>query len=377
MEGGVPGGEPGVLPLVRQGHDLRQVDVLPSGVAGPGTPPGLRWGWLARIARQPDPHAVTVDLLRPQQTSKRPAGDPALRIGQPGGERLGIEVVRLGPPAGQNLLEAGPEQGAAGPVRPQSQPYPHGLPRADRVEPPPQGRLGADSPRVGGLPAVYDPLADAVLRVRCAVAGRPEQRDRVRVVVRDQQVGSAVRGQPVLAERVVVAADRGDPRQPQFLREHSVQPRMAVVASPVPGVAEPDLRQQVQPGGLGAAVGRLDDHEDVVGSGLGVADHHVEEPVVGKYPRVGELVLALGPATAAVDRPQLRVWELSVRVPVQRAHPGVGRCAVQHPPVLLDVLAVIALPVGQAEQPLLQDRIAPVRCCQRSQIPSRPSSPHR
>jgi hypothetical protein len=38
----------------------------------------------------------------------------------------------------------------------------------------------------------------------------------------------------------------------------------------------------------------------------------------------------------------------------------VGRCAVEVVIVLLDVLAVIALAVGQAEQPLLEDRVLAV-----------------
>ncbi len=67
------------------------------------------------------------------------------------------------------------------------------------------------------------------------------------------------------------------------------------------------------------------------------------------------------------SRPRLRfssrsccVGELLVRVPVEPLHPAVRRRAVDGPPVLLGVLAVVALAVGQPEQPLLEDRVLAV-----------------
>jgi hypothetical protein len=61
-----------------------------------------------------------------------------------------------------------------------------------------------------------------------------------------------------------------------------------------------------------------------------------------------------------------------------------GRRAVEVEVVLLDVLAVIALAVGEAEQALLEDRILAVPQGQgeaepllSSEMPARPSSPQR
>src|SRR5205085_2492710 len=54
------------------------------------------------------------------------------------------------------------------------------------------------------------------------------------------------------------------------------------------------------------------------------------------------------------------VGKLRLRIHVPPAHPGVRRGRVEVPPVLLDVLAVVALGPGQTEGPLLQDRVAPV-----------------
>ena len=51
VEGQVPGGEPGVLPLVRHGHDVEGVEVAPPGVA-PAAPAGGGVGWVGSPSSQ-------------------------------------------------------------------------------------------------------------------------------------------------------------------------------------------------------------------------------------------------------------------------------------------------------------------------------------
>ena len=72
--------------------------------------------------------------------------------------------------------------------------------------------------------------------------------------------------------------------------------------------------------------------------------------------------LELGPLSAAapvlLDQPP--VGELGLRVLVEELHVGVRRRVVEVEVVLLDVLAVVALVGRQAEEPLLEDRIAAV-----------------
>jgi hypothetical protein len=46
-----------------------------------------------------------------------------------------------------------------------------------------------------------------------------------------------------------------------------------------------------------------------------------------------------------------------LRIFIQVLHIGVGRCAIEVEIIFLDVFAVIALAVGQAKQPLLEDRV--------------------
>ena len=96
------------------------------------------------------------------------------------------------------------------------------------------------------------------------------------------------------------------------------------------------------------------------GLGLRVVDRDVPVAVLVEQARVEQLVLALVTAAGAVDLEQLLVGELALRVHVAPPHPRVRGRRVEVPPVLLGVLAVVALVPGQAEDALLQDRVAPV-----------------
>src|SRR6185369_11017158 len=85
-------------------------------------------------------------------------------------------------------------------------------------------------------------------------------------------------------------------------------------------------------------------------------------PVLVAVERAGiqQLVLGLVAVPAGVDVDQLLVREGLLRVVVPPPVPRVAGHGVQVPPVLLDVLAVVALRAGEPESPLLQDRVAPV-----------------
>ena len=136
--------------------------------------------------------------------------------------------------------------------------------------------------------------------------------------------------------------------------------RLAGIKIPGPGVAEPGRRQHVDSLGLRALVGELDGHQQVVRAGLGVV--HLGDPVPVAVERAGvqQLVLGLVTVPAGVGVDQVLVRERALRVVVAPPVPGVAGDRVQVPPVLLDVLAVVALRAGQPEGPLLQDRVAPV-----------------
>ena len=120
------------------------------------------------------------------------------------------------------------------------------------------------------------------------------------------------------------------------------------------------------------------------GVGLGVLHEDVEVAALGEDPGVQQLVLLLVPAPPAVGVHQVGVGEGPLGVLVEGLHIGVGGGGVQVEVVLLDVLPVVALAVGQAEQALLEDGVGPVPQGQGEaqallvvREPSRPSSPQR
>jgi hypothetical protein len=83
-------------------------------------------------------------------------------------------------------------------------------------------------------------------------------------------------------------------------------------------------------------------------------------PVIVEHAGVEQLVLHVELAAPAVFRPQVLIRERGLRVLVPPPVPGMAGEGVQVPPVLLHVLAVIALLAGQPVRALLQDRIAAI-----------------
>ena len=120
------------------------------------------------------------------------------------------------------------------------------------------------------------------------------------------------------------------------------------------------------------------------GTGLGVLHEDVEVAVVIEDAGVEELILHLVPGAPAVRLHQVGVGKGRLRVLVEVLHVRVGRRAVEVEVVLLHILAVVALAVGQPEEPLLEDRVLAVpqgqakqRRCLSSEMPAMPSSPQR
>ncbi len=127
-----------------------------------------------------------------------------------------------------------------------------------------------------------------------------------------------------------------------------------------PGVAEPELRHDVERSGLGPAVGGGDLDADVVRVVLGELHEDVPVAVLLEDSGVEQLVLELGLGATSVHRHQVAVGEGGLRILVEHLGVGVGRRAVEVEVVLLDVLAVVPLAVGEAEHPLLEDRVLAV-----------------
>lgn len=104
--------------------------------------------------------------------------------------------------------------------------------------------------------------------------------------------------------------------------------------------------------------GRPDPHQDPLGVILCVHDLDIKEAVVVEDPAVEELILLVVSAPPGVLLDQVGVGKGTLRVEI----PGPKECrrrdGVFVEVELFDVLAVIALRVGQTEESLFEDRIA-------------------
>ena len=111
---------------------------------------------------------------------------------------------------------------------------------------------------------------------------------------------------------------------------------------------------------LGPVVRGHDRHVEVGGRGLGIG--HVDGPVAPLVEDAGvhELELEIPETAARVLLDETLVGELRLRVVVAPLEQGVARQPLQIPPVLLGVLAVVALGPREPEHALLEDRVAPV-----------------
>ena len=111
-----------------------------------------------------------------------------------------------------------------------------------------------------------------------------------------------------------------------------------------------------------------DADQEVVGIGLGVLDDDVEVAVVVEDAGVDQLELRLAAAAPRVLLDELGVGKRRLRILVEPLHVRVRRRRVEVEVVLLDVLAVVALVAGQAEQALLEDRVAPFQSASAKQM---------
>src|SRR5215472_11156256 len=89
---------------------------------------------------------------------------------------------------------------------------------------------------------------------------------------------------------------------------------------------------------------------------------HLGDPVPVLLERAGvqQLILGLIAVPEGIGADQVLVWERALRVVVAPSVPGVAGDGIEVPPVLLDILAVVALRAGEPERALLQDRVLPV-----------------
>ena len=114
VERQIPGGVPGVLPLVGHRDDVAVVEVPPLGVAPRQPARGRRWH--RGIAVEPGADVVVIELLRPEQPGVGLANHEPL-VGRERAGLLRVEGIGLGPPGLHHGVEVGERRRDARPIR--------------------------------------------------------------------------------------------------------------------------------------------------------------------------------------------------------------------------------------------------------------------
>ena len=350
LERKIPGRVPRVLPLVGHQHDVGVIEMkCPVAVASVQS-----LGWrrrLHRIALEPVVNVVVVELLRPEQSREGlPLHEPFV-LGELRPLQAVVELVSLALPSGERGVETGKRLRLRG----RAEPHLHRERSSGLHDGVDVRRRLAATLAIHAFPTRgHDGVMDAVFDVRCG-ARRAEQPLRVGVVLREEKVhrvrGSGTDVPPPLAEHRVVGTG--------FAVRDLLNP-VARPAAPRPGIAVPEMGEDVNGGRLGAAVVDADAAENVIRPRFRIFHEHVEVALLAKrvFYRIEELVLGFVCAPPQVTGHQLGVRKCDLRVFVEHPRVRVGRRVVEIEEVLLDVLAVIALAVRQAEHPFLQNRIA-------------------
>ena len=247
VEGQVPGGEPGVLPLVRHRDDVGVVEVAPVRVAA--VPALRRRRRPGRVAVQPALDVVVVELLGPDQPGERLPLDQPLVLGQPGRpaarrrrppRRSAAAKIASASANGVGVPDVAPGAAATVSVAP-------GAIAQPVVAPPPSCRRPAGL-TASGRPVRRPPSLIPSLTYGVRFRAAPQPLD-VRLVLGEEQLRRPGAGQPELARAGACvapgphAAARHARRSPRRSRDAAGRARRL---TPGPGVAEPEGRQQVR-----------------------------------------------------------------------------------------------------------------------------------
>ena len=237
-----------------------------------------------------------------------------------------------------------------------------------------QGGLGADAFGVEAVLAVDDVPVEGVLHERAARPGAGAEDARAVGLVEGEQEAAAVGGVEEAAAQAVRRRDVGQ-GQPATVGDEAhealtdgaaTDERFVDLAGfppvrpPGPGVAEPEVRQQVQRRRFRPAVERLDADAQVFRIDLGVLDENVKVSVFIEDAGVEKLELEAAAGPPLVLRREMGVGELRLRILIEILHVRMGRRVVEVEVVFLDVLAVVAFVGGESEQAFLEDGVAAV-----------------
>ena len=141
---------------------------------------------------------------------------------------------------------------------------------------------------------------------------------------------------------------------------HGPQIRLVQIFFPRPGVAKPQVRQDVKGCSFRPTIVDGHAHQDVFRRILGVFHEHVEVTVIVKNARVEQFKFRFTFAARRAFCNQPVVGKGALRILVEHLQVGMRRRGVEVVIKLLHVFAVIAFGIGKAEETFLQNWILAV-----------------
>jgi hypothetical protein len=202
---------------------------------------------------------------------------------------------------------------------------------------------------------VHDVFADAVFDERRVVRDT-EEPCVVGLVLAEERLERPFAVEPAPSEGGV----RRDERRPPGDAVSHGDVRLRLLPAAMPGVAKPQRRKDVQRRRAVAPIADRDANEQVLGIALGVLHEDVEIPVLCKHAGVEQLVFAIEAGSVSIGGDQSLVGKFGLRIFVKIPHVRMRRRRIEIVVILFDVFAVIPFFVGQAEEPLFENGVAPV-----------------
>jgi hypothetical protein len=363
MESQVPGGVPRVFPFIRHREDVCIVQMSPFAITAPFA---FRRRWkLTGIPVEPFGYIVIKELFAPDHTRQGLALDISGISVCDVFLELSIRLVRLTPTGSKDCIEIGrgaflwtvPARflctagNAPGFSRTQSQTH-RRRPAWTNGQAVESACFRASSARVyRSLFSANDVVVESILEITLGSL-LPIKAADIGLVIAEEKVLRFFALKSKLAH--VRMLDRNDTvlHGPQF--------GFLGIWFPRPGVPEPELREHRDGGLFRATVMHRDHHQEVLWSGFSIFDEHIKIPVIIENARIEQLKLWLVFAAPAILLDQTAIGEFPLRIFVEHLQVGVRRRRIQVVIEFLHVLPMIALAVGQAKEPLFENRVTAI-----------------
>ena len=192
---------------------------------------------------------------------------------------------------------------------------------------------------------------EGILVKNAAACGLLPEQGRIRVILAEKPRGRTFRVKRIPAEGTMLDFN---------VIPGCTHPGFFTRLPPRPGIAKPNLREQVEQRLVGTPIAGGDLHQEVVRGILCVFHNDIEITVIVKDAGIDQFELFRVPSPAAILIHQPPVRKLPLRVFVEHFQVGMRRGCIQKIIQFLHILAVVPLGVGQPKETLLEDWVVAI-----------------